>query len=112
MSESNANPSTSVGSTRMVGARPIYEMVDATDYEQYYPLGLWLDLNDAIKAVEVIDDPTDLGSDGHIEEYAKVEIRERKNGWCGHGQKVYVREWVGDYPDDDSDMVWRVTPTA
>ena len=65
----------------------VFEVVDATDDENYFTLGVFLSLDDAMREVESCDDPDDLGGDhGDHEEYCVVEIRERKIGWGGRRQ--------------------------
>lgn len=87
-------------------------MVDCTDDEQYFPLGHWLTLADAIAALDECQDPDDLGSDGCHDDYCKVEIREHKIGWSGHGKTVYVREWSQKYDEAKDDYEWHVMPNA
>ena len=76
----------------------IYEAIDHTDDEMYYPIGLWLTLDDAIAALEQCADPSDLGSDGYEweEGFCRVEIRERHIGWPNHdlgNRKVAEVTW-------------------
>lgn len=87
-----------------------FEMVDATDDEQYFPLGVWLTLESAIAALDECKDPDDLGSDGCHDDYAKVEIRQRAIGWSGHGKKVYQREWSQKYDEGKDEYEWHVLP--
>lgn len=85
-----------------------FEMVDCTDDEQYFPLGHWLTLADAIAALDECKGPDDLGSDGCHDDYCKVEIREHKIGWSGHGKKVYERVWSQKYDEAKDEYEWNV----
>lgn len=88
-------------------------MVDATDGEQYFPLGHWPTLVDAMNALDECKTPADLGSDGCHDDYCKVEIREHKFGWSGHGDKVHQREWSLKYDEAKDEYEWHiVTPNA
>ena len=71
----------------------LYELVNATDDERYFTLGIWLTLEDAVAAVG--DDPTKLMDCD--DDSAVVEIRERAVGWSGTGQVVFTRKWVRDF---------------
>lgn len=86
----------------------IYEVIDRTDDEAYYTLGLFLSLDDAIKDAES-KTPDDWESDGNIDDYAEIEIRERQIGWTGtNTKKVWEMSWKKTYPDNDEadDYIW------
>ncbi|MBK8037658.1 MAG: hypothetical protein IPK22_11055 [Verrucomicrobiaceae bacterium] len=70
----------------------IYELVDATDEEHYYPLGLFTDLKAAIAQAEVFP-PNEWDEDR--EDHACCEIRQRGLGLSGHDYEVLWRcEWI------------------
>lgn len=83
----------------------IFELVDATDDETYYTLGMYLDLNEAIdNAVTGDTPPTDS------EEYVLLEIRERPLGFsgCGRDGKLAATvEWKQVLDEEKDDWVWR-----
>jgi hypothetical protein len=83
----------------------IFELVDATNDETYYTLGLYLTLQDAVDDACVGDSPpTDC-----YEDFATLEVRERKLGYSGHsnnGKKVAVVVWTRDF-ESDEDGPWR-----
>ena len=86
-------------------------MVDSTDDEQYFPLGVFLTLREAVAALDECEDPDDLGSDGYYDDYCKVEIRERKIGWSRQDKKVFQREWSEKYDEDKDEYKWCVIPS-
>lgn len=88
----------------------VFEMVDATDDEQYFPLGIWLTLESAMAALDECKEPDDVGSDGCHDDYCKVEIRQHGIGWSGHGKKVYQREWISKYDEAKDEYEWHVRP--
>lgn len=83
----------------------IFELVDATDDETYYALGLYLDLSEAIADAMTGDTPpTDS------EEYVLLEIRERPLGFsgCGRDGKLAATvEWQQVLDEEKDDWVWR-----
>lgn len=86
----------------------VFELVDVTDEEMYYPLGIWLSLEEAIAVVDQCkDDPAALPSPIEYEEYAKVEIRERRIGWSENNLAVFERKWVKDYDAAQDKYCWR-----
>jgi hypothetical protein len=89
----------------------IFEMVDATDCDgMYFTVGLFSTLKEAVTALNNCgnDDLDDIGSDGGgFEENARIEIYQRKMGWCGRGKRVFVREYEAVYSNDD-EYTWKI----
>lgn len=85
----------------------VFEVVDSTSPDQYYTLGLWLTLAEAVKAIEV-DNPRDLGCEeaDDFEDCRTVEIRERKLGWGGAGTAVVRVEWMNRYNEAEDTWHW------
>jgi len=85
----------------------VFEAVDATNEEQYWPLGIWMTLQDALTALRV-DDPKTIGCNDadDFEEYRLIEIRERKTGWCGAGTVVSKMEWRETYDEASDEFKW------
>lgn len=89
----------------------VFEVVDATDDENYFTLGIFLSLAEAVREVETCDEPDDLGGDhGDHEEYCVVEIRERKIGWGGIGRKAAEYRWESKYDETADEYGWIRTP--
>jgi hypothetical protein len=83
----------------------VFELVDNTRDETYFPMGLFLSLEDALAQVKDLDEPpTD-----DPEEYVKMEIRERQIGklrWWDNGKTVATITWIQDYIEAKEDWVW------
>ena len=86
----------------------VYEIVDSGDDEMYFPVGIFSSLEKAIAAVESWGDNPEQELDNGIEEYQKVEIRQRKLDSFDNFREVWTREWVWDFEDDK----WRVILTS
>ena len=86
----------------------IYEVIDRTDDDVYLPLGLFLNLDEAVQAIRdktdpehpVTDNQYDTGEDAEI-----IEINEREIGWCDNGRTVYRLERKIAY-STKSDKYW------
>jgi hypothetical protein len=83
-----------------------YEIVDTTDDENYFTLGVWPTLAAAVAALDECEEPNDLGS--IHEDCCKVEVRQREIGWSGIGKKVHGREWLQRYNESTHEYEWRV----
>ncbi len=81
----------------------IYEVIDTSDDDMYFPLGIFLDFDSAKKAIE------DFGEDqisDRAEEYEEIKIMERKVGWDDNGKEVFVQNRES-YEDKDGETLWR-----
>jgi hypothetical protein len=85
----------------------IYELVDATNDEMYYPLAIYLTMEDALKNART---PPDVwNSDGYIDDYAKLEIRERPVGWSAEMIEVkFIIEWENLYDEEIDENRWEI----
>lgn len=80
----------------------VYELVDVTDDQSYYPLGVFLDLNTAVKESEQCD-PSNWNGDDRDGELACSEIRERALGLSGYDYRVMWRcEWTQEETEPES----------
>ena len=87
----------------------VFELVDCTNDETYFPMGLFLSLEDALAQVKdrkkpPTDDP---------EEFVRMEVRERQIGklrWWDNGNTVATIQWIQDYIETKDEWVWH-TPT-
>jgi len=84
----------------------VFELRDVTDDEHYFSLGYWPTLAAAVAELDRCTEPDDLDSDGFHEDYCKVEIREHKFGWSGHGKIVYKRDWLLQLNKSRDDYEW------
>lgn len=86
----------------------IYEVVDVTDDEIYYTVGIFLDIKQAIKILTNLCDPYDTMIDGFSDDFCRIEIHEKYIGWCGCGIKVvWSRKWEKIVSDED-EVTWEV----
>ncbi len=83
----------------------VFELVDATDEELYFPLGFFIDLPDAIAQARQFD-PHQWENDR--EEHACCEIRCRRIGLSGDDYTVLWRcEWSEQETEPDSgEFAW------
>lgn len=92
----------------------MYEVVDCTSEETFYPLAIYLTLDDAIAAC-MVDSPEEIGCVDHDEwdDSVRIEIRERRIGPSGHGRSVWTFAWNYSY-DADDEKIWsrRVSPNT
>jgi hypothetical protein len=87
----------------------IFEIIDATDDEAYYPIGLFTSLEDALAAIESKPRPWELCENAMFHgESATIEIRKRKIGIATleSGQIVWEKTWVNKYNEDEDDNLW------
>jgi hypothetical protein len=76
----------------------VFEVVDASNDETFFPLAIYTSLEDA-KAAIAGDDPNDTGCCAHDdwEDFVTLEIRERAIGPSGHGKCVHRVTWSRGY---------------
>ena len=84
----------------------VYETCDTTSDEQYFPLGIWPTLEEALAAfdTEDADDINDIS--GHREDSLDVEIREREFGLSEHGKTIKKMQWRKTYDEAIDEYVW------
>ena len=87
----------------------VFEVVDASDEEVFYPLGVFREFADARLAMSW-KTPADL-CDEVPEQYAIIEVRRRKIGWSGMGRTVLRIEWAKVYCEAKDEYKWEVTRT-
>jgi hypothetical protein len=83
----------------------VYEVVDITSEEVYYPAGIYPTL---IEALQSLDDtnPEDYPSfESDDQDYFEVEIRARPFGFGDFWRAVATCVWVREY-DDDENFNW------
>jgi hypothetical protein len=98
--------------SRRCAAAPgsVFELIELQQCEDnYYPLGIFLTLADAVAMVEkhgvgvCNNDP---------DEWAGVEIKQRRIGLSDNGRTVWKRSWERDWSDDNANDKWKViTPS-
>src|SRR5574343_663862 len=92
---------------KLAAPTTVYEVVDATDDEMYYPLGLF---TDPAKALSLLDGAEPPYSEDNPESVT-IEVRGRKLGFNPHSFWVVAkRTWERVYDDSDSGTPWRAHP--
>lgn len=88
----------------------VFEIVDCTDDEQYYTLGLFPTLAAAMSELDTCT-PDDLPRDYEgCDTVCRIEVRERKYGWhVSTGKCVHAREWTSEYNEAKDEYEWRIT---
>lgn len=81
----------------------VYEVVDYTNEEMYYPLGVFLDYEQAKK--ELLETPDGKAISEWCDDCENVCIYKRKIGFSGQGKKVFeiYREEV--YHEDKDEYI-------
>lgn len=79
----------------------IYELMDVTDDECQYPLGLFLELPDVLKALAGIRYPAEIGVWNDDGDFCHLEVWKRYIGWpFQDGKLVYQIEFTERYDED------------
>lgn len=85
----------------------VYEAVDSTDDERYFPFGIWETLEQVEKAFDTEDADDIPDESAGREDSLTVEIREHELGaWDGHGKLVKKLEWRQTYDSAKDEYVW------
>jgi len=88
----------------------VFEVIDSTNDEMYFTLGIFQTLeaakNDVLKVAKTSDPITEYGCDG---DYEEVTIEERKIGWTGRGNVVFTINRENKYDDEVDDNNWVTT---
>jgi len=94
-----------------MNVRNIFEIVDVSDEEAYFTIGIFLSLQEAIAAIEAKAAPWTLCDNAmYAGDYASIEIRSRRIGLdpLNNGAVVWKRAWNNVYDEDKDDNDWRV----
>jgi hypothetical protein len=83
----------------------VYEVVDATDPEIYWPLGMFLTRESAMQAITV-DDPDSIRGGGSLDDFRVMEVRERKIGFGEHRNVVGKMTWTSEYDEAKDEYKW------
>jgi hypothetical protein len=87
-----------------VSTSSVFELIEINQCDDnYQPLGIFMTLEEAVAVVEehgfsiCLNDP---------DEWAGVEIKERKIGLSDNGKTVWKRSWLRDWTDE-GDGEWK-----
>jgi hypothetical protein len=83
----------------------IYELIDETDEEMHLPLGLWLSLEDALRAFAGFNHPRDFHDHEDDEGFSRFVLYRRPMGmgWTWDSCMVWSIEFTERY-DADLDL--------
>jgi len=80
-------------------------VVDATDEERYWPMGVFLNEAEAMAVLDAVEPPNNEGE----HEAVTFEVRRRKTGFAPHDYtKIAERTWVHDWTEERP--VWIAKP--
>lgn len=78
----------------------VYEIVDSSNDEMYFPLGIFLTQSSAIKAIKEYVDKKEMISE-NAEEYEIIKVYKRKIGFSwDQGECVYTIEREYDHENN------------
>lgn len=86
----------------------IFEVVDASDEENYFTHALFID---ELAAREVLDSAEPPNNDNEHDRVT-FEVRKRRLGWHPHdlGEVVFKRTWAREWPEESTDALWSSNP--
>lgn len=85
----------------------IYEVVDYTNDEMYYTLGLFLSLEQAMEYIEEAEEPDRTISEFVYDHYEEIQILKRKIGWSQHGKPVKTIRREEKYNEEEDEYYWQ-----
>ena len=88
----------------------IFEVVDTTDDDVYYTIGVFLTFEQAKAELDECEDPSDLSSPVEHSEIGgcEVEIRERELGWNDKFKVRLTKKWVSEFDDELDECIWKL----
>jgi len=92
----------------------VYEVVDATSDEMYYPMGVFLLLDEAKNALRIMSkecSECSITEHGGEDGYEKIEVRQRSVGKLrdnDSGVPVFTMERKCAYDDDEDENIWSI----
>jgi hypothetical protein len=84
----------------------VYEVIDVTDDEMYFPVGVWLNLEEALEALDGIENPQELTDSYDDGESCVYEVRARKVGFGEMGTRVKRIAWTMEYDERADLYIW------
>lgn len=86
----------------------IFEVVDNTDDERYFPVGVFPTLAEAVAAVQGHASPWNLCQASLDCDFVRIEVRERAFGLAplDCGKLVKAWEWARRYDGDLDEFAW------
>lgn len=89
----------------------VFDVIDVSDEDIFYPLGIFLSLEDAKKALKAgPSDDWESESFQHTD-ICTVEVRTRPIGFGGLGRAVLTISWEQDYDEEKGEFSWSMERT-
>lgn len=89
------------------GQEAVFEVVDYTNDEMYFPLGIFPTLTSAIEYIERAGGRDSAISWHQGQEYEEVVIIKRKFGWTENGTEVLRIKREEYYNEETDEYLWR-----
>lgn len=84
----------------------VFEIIDSTDDEMYFPLGIFLTEGEALRAIRKADPEHPVSE--HAEDYESLSIVRRKIGWDGFGKRIWEFRRETQYNEERDEYLWKV----
>jgi len=84
----------------------VFEVVDYTDDEKYYTLGIFKTIEQAEHEIETNLQDDCAFSEFCYGEYEEIQILKRKIGWSQHGKPVKTIKRKEFYDEDNDKFYW------
>ena len=86
----------------------VYEVVDVSSDEMYYPMGIFLDEKAAVEAIKKLASnyPNSSMTEYDPDEFERVEVRKRKIGLNGDGIVVFELERKLEWNEETGEDKW------
>jgi len=84
----------------------IYEVMDVTDDDSYRSMGVFLDKDEAIKAIND-SCQADYPLTDYAEEFEQIEIHEKKIGMNNGSKIVYTLSRKQEISKETGEYIWR-----
>lgn len=89
------------------GQEAVFEVVDYTNDEMYFPLGIFPTLTSASEYIERAEEKDRAISWHQEQEYEEVVIIKRKFGWTENGSEVLRIKREEYYNEETDEYLWR-----
>jgi len=87
----------------------VFEIIDQTNDEMYWPLAVFPTLKDAKEAISDWPNDDHISEFNYEDEFEVIHIVERKLGWSGAGRVVYKLERITTYNEEEDEYYWTTT---
>lgn len=85
----------------------IYELVDYSYGEEYYTLGIFESVEDALREIEKVEQDYCPISEFVYDDYEELHLYKRKIGWSQHGTPTLKIRRKEEYDEEKDEFYWR-----